>query len=350
MGQTISIAGRRIGAGEPTYVIAEMSGNHNGQREKAEALVRAAHDAGADAVKLQTYTADTITLDSDKEWFQVKSGTIWDGKTLHELYREAFTPWEWQPGLKSLAEDLGMACFSSPFDPTAVDFLEEMGVAAYKIASFELVDIGLIQKAASTGKPLIISTGMATLSEIDEAVTAARGAGCSELVLLRTNSAYPAPPEEMHLHTIPHLAKAFDVPAGLSDHTLGISVPVAAVALGACVVEKHLCLSREEPGPDSAFSLEPYEMKAMIEAIRVAERALGTVSYEATEKQRASRGFRRSLFVVKDIAKGERLTDENVRSIRPAVGLHTRHLNDVLGRHAKEAIEAGTPLQWDLLQ
>ncbi len=279
----------------------------------------------------------------------MSSGTIWDGRTLHDLYEEAHTPWEWQPELKALAEELGMHCFSSPFDPTAVDFLETLNVPAYKIASFELVDIPLIEKVAATKKPMIISTGMATLAEIDEAVRAARGAGATEIVLLKTNSAYPAPPEEVHLRTIPHLAEAFGVASGLSDHTLGIAVPVAATALGATVIEKHLCVRRADGGPDSAFSLEPEEFGAMVEAVRTAEKALGRVLYAPTEKQMASRVFRRSLFVVADVAEGEALTAENVRSIRPAHGLHPRYLPEVLGRRARRAIDRGTPLAWEMI-
>lgn len=345
--EPIHIAGRAIGPEEPVYVIAELSGNHNGELERAKALVRAAAEAGADAVKLQTYTPDTITLDCDTDVFRVKSGTVWDGRTLHDLYREAMTPWEWQPELARLANSLGMHCFSSPFDDTAVDFLETMDVPAYKVASFELVDLPLLRKIASTKKPVIASTGMATRDEIDEAVTTLRTAGVTELALLKTNSAYPAPPEEMHLRTIPDLAARWGCPAGLSDHTLGIAVPVAAVALGACIIEKHLCLRRADGGPDAGFSLEPDEMRAMIEAVRVAERALGEVVYEPTPKQRASRPFRRSLFVVRDMRAGEPFTKENVRSIRPADGLHTRHYEEVLGQVAAEDIERGTPLRWE---
>ena len=341
------IGNREIGRGQPTYVIAELSGNHNGEYERAADLVRAAHRARADAVKLQTYTADTITLDCDNDFFRVQSGTLWDGRTLHDLYQEAHTPWDWQPKLKALAEELGMHCFSSPFDSTAVDFLETLSVPAYKIASFELVDIPLIRKVAATGKPMIMSTGMATLAEIEEAVVAARGAGATGIALLKTNSAYPAPPDEVHLRTIPHMAEAFGVPTGLSDHTLGIAVPVASVAMGACIIEKHLCLRRADGGPDSAFSLEPEEFAAMVDAVRVAERALGEVHYAPTEKQLASRPFRRSLFVVADVKAGEVFTNDNVRSIRPAHGLHTRHLADVLGRRAARDIERGTPLAWE---
>lgn len=344
------IAGRPVGPGHPVYVIAEMSANHNRDIDAAIELVHAAKDAGADAVKVQTYTPDTITLKSDRDPFRIAGGTLWDGKVLWDLYKEAYMPWEWQPRLKEEAERLGLHFFSTPFDFTAVDFLEELEVPAYKIASFELVDLPLIRKVAATGKPLILSTGMATVSEIEEAVAVARDAGAEQIALLRTNSAYPAPPDEMDLRTIPHMAEMFGVPVGLSDHTLGIAVPVVAAAMGAALIEKHLTLSRSVPGPDSAFSLEPQEFKEMVEAVRTAERALGGVRYGPTPKEQASRVFRRSLFVVKDVRAGEPLTPENVRSIRPAHGLHTRHYDEVLGKRARVDIAAGTPLSWDLIE
>jgi N-acetylneuraminate synthase len=340
------IGQREIGPGRPAYIIAELSANHNGRFEQAAALIHAAMECGADAVKLQTYTADTITLRSDRPEFRVGGGTLWDGRTLHDLYGEAYTPWDWQPKLKKVADELGIDLFSTPFDPTAVDFLEKMGVPAHKIASFELVDLPLIEKIARTGKPIIMSTGMATLAEIAEAVDTIRRAGNEQLALLKCNSAYPAPPEEMNLRTIPHLAEAFGVPAGLSDHTLGIAVPVAAVALGACIIEKHFTLSRAEPGPDSAFSLEPSEFKAMVEAVRTAEKAVGKVHYGISGKDEVSRTFRRSLFVVSDVRAGELFTAENVRSIRPGHGLPPKHLPEVLGRRAARNISRGTPLCW----
>lgn len=340
---------RPIGPGHPVYVIAELSANHNQDFDQAVRLVRAAKEAGADAVKLQTYTADTLTIRSDREYFRIGGGTLWDGRTLHDLYGEAYTPWEWQPRLKEVAGELGLHLFSTPFDASAVEFLERMGVPAYKVASFELVDLALIEAVARTGKPLIMSTGMATLAEVAEGVEAARKAGAREIALLKCSSAYPAPPEEMHLKTIPHLAEAFGVVAGLSDHTLGTAVPVAAVALGACVIEKHLTLSRDVPGPDSAFSLEPHEFKAMVEAVRTAEKALGGVHYGLSAKEAASRAFRRSLFVVKDVRRGEAFTAENVRSIRPGHGLPPKYLPEVLGRRAARDVAAGTPLAWELL-
>src|SRR5260370_1007773 len=297
IGPYLNINERRIGVGYPTYIIAELSANHGQDFDQAVQLVRAAKETGADAVKLQTYTADTLTIRSDRPEFRVQGGTLWDGRTLYDLYCEAYTPWDWQPKLKVLACQIGIDLFSTPFDRSAVAFLEGMNVPAYKVASFELVDLPLIEQIARTGKPMIMSTGMASLAEITEAVEAARGAGATEIALLKCTSAYPAPPEEINLRTIAHLADAFGVPVGLSDHTLGIAVPVAAVALRASIVEKHLTLSRAMPGPDSAFSLEPDEFKAMVEAIRTAEKALGHIHYGLGHKEEASRAFRRSLFV-----------------------------------------------------
>jgi N-acetylneuraminate synthase len=344
MSTEIEIEGRPIGAGYPVYVIAELSANHQQDFRTAVELVHAARVAGADAVKVQTYTADTITIDCEKEHFRIGHGTIWEGRRLYDLYREASMPWEWQPKLKAVAHELGLAFFSSPFDDLAVEFLEKMGVCAYKIASFELVDLPLIRSAAQTGKPLILSTGMATLAEIDESVTVARAAGAREIALLKCTSAYPAPPAEMNLRTIPHLAEAFDVPTGLSDHTLDSEIAIAAVAVGACILEKHLTLSRAVPGPDAAFSLEPNEFKMMIGSVRTAEKALGRVSYQIGERESHSRVFRRSLFVVKDIKAGEPFTKENVRSIRPGIGLHPRYLEEVIGKKAALDLERGTPL------
>ncbi|MGO9075265.1 MAG: pseudaminic acid synthase [Terriglobales bacterium] len=329
--------------------MAELSANHNQNFDQAVRIIYASRDAGADAVKLQTYTADTITLRSDKERFRIAGGTLWDGRNLHDLYQEAFTPWDWQPKLKQIANELGMQLFSSAFDDSAVDFLEQMNVPAHKVASCELVDIGLIQKMARTGKPLIMSTGMASEEEISEAIEAARGAGATEIALLKCTSAYPAPPEEANLRTIPELARRFDCPVGLSDHTMGIAVPVVAVALGACIIEKHLCLRRADGGPDGAFSLEPQEFKAMVEAVRTAEKALGAVQFDSGPREANSRRFRRSLFVVEDIKKGELFTRQNVRSIRPADGLHPRHFNEVLGKSAACDVERGTPLSWALV-
>jgi pseudaminic acid synthase len=345
----IHINGREIGPGRPTYIIAEMSANHHHKFDQAVALMKAAKEAGADAVKLQTYTPDTMTIDVRTADFQVGKGTIWEGKNLYDLYGEAHTPWDWQPKLKKLADDLGFDCFSTPFDLTALEFLERLDMPAHKIASFELVDLPLIRRVAATKKPVIMSTGMGSLQEIDEAVKAFREGGGTQLALLKCTSAYPSDPSEMNLRTIPHLADAFGVPAGLSDHTLGTAVPVAAVALGACIIEKHFTLSRSTPGPDSAFSLEPEEFKAMVDAVRVTEQALGRVNYTVSEKERASRVFRRSLFVVEDVAMGAPLTEQNVRCIRPGHGLHPRHLSVVLGRTAARNLKRGTPLDWALI-
>jgi N-acetylneuraminate synthase len=345
----IQIGARKIGAGHPVYVIAEVSANHNGSLDEAIRIVEAAAAAGVDAVKLQTYRPETITLQSDREWFRISGGTLWDGRTLYDLYSEAYMPWDWQPELKRVANGLGMDCFSTAFDPTAVAFLEAMKVPVHKIASFENVDVPLIRTMAATGKPLIISTGMATLAELEEAVSAAREAGADQVALLKCTSAYPASPCDMNLRTITHMSDAFDVPVGLSDHTFGIAVPVAAVALGACIVEKHLTMSRRVPGPDSAFSLEPDEFKAMVDAIRIAEKAVGSVHYGPGREERSSKVLQRSLFVVADVKAGERFTEKNLRSIRPGHGLHTRHLAEFLGRTAACNIERGTPLAWEHL-
>ncbi|MHC4201978.1 MAG: pseudaminic acid synthase, partial [Planctomycetota bacterium] len=284
MSSHVQIGARRVGPGRPVYLVAEMSANHGRDFDRAVRIVRAAREAGADAVKLQTYTPDTMTIDSDSELFRIGKGTIWEGRRLYELYTEAMTPWDWQPKLKELADEIGIDLFSTPFDHAAVDFLEEMDVPVYKVASFEVVDIPLLRKIASTGKPVIMSTGMATLAEIDEAVRTLRDGGAGSLAILKCTSAYPAQPEEMNLRAIPYLAEAFDCVAGLSDHTLGIAVPVAAVALGACIVEKHFTLSRRDPGPDSAFSMEPAEFRSMVDAVRAVERALGEERYEVTER------------------------------------------------------------------
>jgi len=350
MAREIKIGTRTIGAGHPTYVIAEVSANHHQKFEEAVKIIRAIKDTGADAVKLQTYTPDTITIACDRSEFKLASGTIWDGRTLYDLYGEAYTPWDWQPRLKQIANDLGLDLFSTPFDETAVDFLEQMDVPAHKLASFELVDLPLIEKMARTGKPLIMSTGMASVEEIEEAVQTARKAGASQIALLKCTSAYPALPEEMNLRTIPELSQRFDVVVGLSDHTMGSAVPVTAVALGASIIEKHITLSRSEPGPDSEFSMEPNEFREMVTAVRVAEKALGHVHFGIEEKEAGSHVFRRSLFVVKDMKRGEVFTAENVRSIRPGYGLHTRHLTDVLGQTAAADIERGTPLAWELVE
>ena len=346
----MQIGNRHIGSGNPVYIVAELSANHNQSFERAVQIVHAAKDAGADAIKLQTYTPDMITLRSDRDIFRIKGGTLWDGRTLHDLYADASTPWDWHPRLQKIAAEVGLDFFSSPFDSSAVDFLETLNVPAYKIASPEIVDLPLVEKAARAGKPLIISTGMASREEIQEALDTVRRVGANEIALLKCTSAYPAPPEEMNLCTIPELARIFGVPAGLSDHTIGIAAPVAAVALGACIVEKHLTLSRSDPGPDSAFSLEPQEFRAMVDAIRVAEKALGSVQIGPVAREQPSRAFRRSLFVVENMKQGEIFTSQNLRSIRPANGMHTRHLQEVMGKRCTRDVERGTPLAWDLVQ
>lgn len=348
MNKTIVINNKEIGAGHPTYIIAEMSANHNQDFEQALRIIEAAKEAGADAVKIQTYTPDTLTIDCDNEYFQIQ-GTPWEGKNLYQLYGEAYTPWDWQPKLKEKAEELGLTLFSTPFDASSVDFLEEMKVPAYKVASFEIVDIPLLKKIAATGKPVIMSTGMATLAEIDEAVQTLLRHGCVDLALLKCVSAYPAPPEDMHLASIPHLAEAFGVATGLSDHTLGVAVPVAAAALGASIIEKHITISRSCPGPDSSFSLEPKEFQTMVQVVREAEQAVGTVSYGLSPKESASRSFRKSLFVVKDMVPGEHFTNAHVRSIRPGQGLSPRFLDEIMGRRATRAITRGTPLAWEFV-
>lgn len=342
----IQIGDKRVGVGHPIYIVAEMSANHGQSFEEAVRILHAAKEAGADALKLQTYTPDTITIACDNEYFRIKGGAPWDGKTLYELYGEAYTPWEWQPKLKAIADQIGLDLFSSPFDASAVNFLETMGVPAYKVASFEIVDLPLIEKMARTGKPLIISTGMSTLEEIEEAIAAARGAGSSQLAVLKCTSAYPARPEDMNLRTIPYLMERLGVPVGISDHTLGIAVPVAAVSLGACMIEKHFTLSRTHSGPDSSFSLEPHEFRAMVEAVRTAEKGLGEIQIKPSDQEAKNRVFRRSLFVVQDVRAGECFTEKNVRSIRPGYGLVPKFLPRVLGRRASQNLVRGTPLQW----
>lgn len=349
MDPSITINGRKVGGSSPVYVIAEVSANHHQEFDRAVRIVEEAKRAGADAVKLQTYTPDSITIPSDKDYFRIRGGTVWDGRTLYDLYAEAYTPWEWHEKLKNVAQALGLDLFSSAFDEAAVDLLESLDVPAHKIASFELVDIPLIQKVARTGKPLVMSTGMATLEEIEEAVHTARGAGGTQIALLKCTSAYPAPIEEMNLRTIPEVSQRFHLPVGLSDHTVGTAVPVAAVAMGACIIEKHITLSRSDPGPDSTFSLEPDEFKDTVDAIRLAEKALGRIHFGFSPHEESSRVFRRSLFVVEDLKQGELFTAKNVRSIRPGQGLHTRHLSEILGRHATCDIERGTPLRWELV-
>ena len=349
MKKSMQFNGRVIGAGAPVYFIAEVSANHNQSYERAIEVIKAAKAAGADAVKLQTYTADTITIDSDKSCFRVEGGTLWDGATLHQLYSEAFTPWEWQPKLKLFAESLGMGFLSTPFDSTAVDFLERMNVQSYKVASSELVDTLLLECVGATGKPVILSCGMATLAEIEEALRVLRQAGTRDIVLLKCTSSYPCPPSEMNLRTLQNMSATFGLPVGLSDHSMGFAAAVAAVSLGACVVEKHLTLRRSDGGPDSAFSMEPEEFADMVKATRLVELALGDIHYGPTASEKAPVLYRRSLFVCESVEAGELLTEQNIRSIRPGLGMHTRHHAEVVGRRARMALEKGTPLSWDMV-
>lgn len=350
MCDVIKIQNKLIGKQQPAFIVAEISANHNGSFDSAVKLIREAAKTGVDAVKLQTYTADTITLNCDNEYFQIKQGTLWDGRTFYDLYKEAFTPWEWQPKLKKIAEEEGLICFSSPFDKTAVDFLENMNVPAYKVASFEITDIPLIEYMASKGKPMILATGISGLSDIEEVVNACRRMGNNQIAVLKCTSAYPAPFEDINLRTIPNLKETFGVIPGLSDHTLGITVPIAAVTLGAKIVEKHFTLCRADGGPDAAFSLEPEELKNMVKSIRDVEKALGKVNYELTDKMKKSREFSRSLFVVKNMKKGETFTKENLKSIRPGFGIHPRYYNEILGEKVNSDVKMGTPMNWNLVE
>lgn len=345
--QKIRIGDRLVGDGEEPLIIAELSGNHNGDIHRALEIVEAAHREGAHAVKLQTYSADTMTIDCDRPEFQIEGG-LWAGRQLYELYQEASTPWEWHEALFRRAKELDILIFSTPFDETAVDFLEELDAPAFKIASFEVVDLTLVRRVAQTGKPMIMSTGMATEDEISEAVETARSAGCQDLILLHCISAYPTPYEESNVSTVADLRARFGCLAGLSDHTMGTAVSVAAVALGACVIEKHFTLSRSDGGVDSAFSLEPHELETLVRDTAIASKAIGRPSYSRTSSEEKSIQFRRSLFAVRDIAKGEKLTAENVRCIRPGHGLKPKHLPKVLGKIASGDIPRGTPLAWKL--
>lgn len=344
----VTINGREIGLDRPPYVIAELSANHNGSLDRAFQIIDAAKAAGADAVKLQSYRADTITIDHDGPEFRI-SGGLWDGQRLFDLYAEAAMPWEWHEPLFKHARARGIAIFSSPFDHSAVDLLQSLGAPAFKIASLELCDIPLIERVAATGKPMIMSTGATELGEIAEAVTAARRAGCQELILLQCTSGYPTPPSESNLRTIPHLAEMFDAVIGLSDHTMGTAVPVAAVALGACVVEKHVTLSRADGGVDSTFSLEPDELARLVADCRTGWEALGKVHYGVASSEAGVRPLRRSLYVVQDIAAGEVITDQHVRSIRPGLGLAPKHYHAILGRKAARGLKRGTPVDWTML-
>lgn len=346
MRKEIEIAGRKIGEGHPALLVAEMSANHNMDYGRAVEIIHQAKDAGADAVKIQTYTADTITIDSDKPWFQITQGTLWDGTTLHRLYEKAYTPWEWQPKLKEEAEKAGLLFFSAPFDHSAVDFLEEMRVPCYKIASFELNDIPMIRKIAGLGKPVLMATGVAYEEDIRLAVETCLAEGNDQVILLKCTSAYPAPFDAVNLRMIPAMERTYGCLTGLSDHTMGYQVALGAAALGACVIEKHLTLKREDGGADAAFSMEPAEFRAMCEGVRIVEQALGGETYELSEKQRREREHSRSLFVTKDIRAGEYFTPENMRSIRPGFGLHTKYFEEILGKRAARDLEMGTPMSF----
>lgn len=339
----------RIG-GDKTFIVAELSANHNQNLDIAVQTIIAAKKAGADAIKLQTYTPDTITINCNNEYFQIKQGTLWDGQTLYDLYKSAYTPWEWHETLFKTARDIGLICFSSPFDYTAVDFLEQFNPPAYKIASFEITDIPLIEYIASKNRPVIISTGIANKNDIEEAIGACRKMKNDQIILLKCTSSYPAPYEEINLKSIPYLNDYFGYYSGLSDHTLGIEVPVAAVVLGAVVIEKHFILDKNIGGPDAAFSLTPGELTSMINAIRNIEKSIGKESFEPSASSLKNRFFSRSLFVIKDINSGELFTSENIRSIRPGNGLPPKYLYKIIGKKAKKNLKKGTPLQWDFIE
>ena len=347
LNQRISLAGHYIGANDPVYIIAEMSANHLQDYNRAIEIIHAAKEAGVDAIKLQTYTADTITIDSDKSYFQITGGTIWDGTTLHKLYEEAYTPWDWQPGLCKEAKKLGLDCFSSPFDSTAVDFMEEMDMPAYKIASYEITDIPLIRQCASKKKPMIIATGVARESDIRLAIEACLSEGNRDIILLKCTSAYPTPYEDVNLNMIPTLAQEYGCVMGLSDHTMGSAVAVASVALGARMIEKHLTLKRSDGGPDGAFSMEPQEFAELVKNVRMVEKALGSKEYKLTPVQETEREGARSLFIVKDIKQGEVLTSENIRSIRPGNGLPPIEYDNIVGKHASHDLYRGEPLKYE---
>ena len=339
------IENKEIGPNQQTFIIAELSANHMNDFDIAVKTIEAMKEAGADAIKFQTYTPDTITIDCDNEYFQIKQGTIWDGQVLYDLYEDAFMPWDWQPKLKKIAEDLGLIVFSSPFDKTSVDFLEEMDVPAYKIASYEITDIPLIKYVASKGKPIIISTGIASFEDIELAIKTCLDAGNDQIAILKCTSSYPSPFDEINLNVIPALEEKFNVVVGLSDHTMGSEVAIAGVALGAKIVEKHFILDRNMDGPDSEFSMEPQEFKQMVDSIRNVEKALGNDNFELTEKMIINQDFSRSLFVVKDMKMGDVITEDNVRSIRPGFGLHPKYFAEILGKKVNTDLKRGIPFE-----
>ena len=349
MKKEIQIGKHLMNDSSPTFIVAEMSANHLMDFDRAVAIMKAAKEAGADAIKIQTYTADTITLDCDEPCFQITQGTIWDGTTLHKLYQTAYTPWEWQPKLKEIAEEIGLEFFSSPFDFSSVDFLEELDVPVYKIASFEITDIPLIRKIAKLGKPMIFATGVARLADIELALQTCKEEGNEQIILLKCTSSYPAPYEDINLKTMVSMGETFECMIGLSDHSMGHAVADAAVAMGAKIVEKHFTLSREDGGPDAAFSMEPDEFKTMVDDIRKIEKALGKVTYELTQKQTREREHTRSLFVAQDMKAGEVFTAENLKSVRPGCGLHTMYYEELLGKRIKADAKLGTPMSWELV-
>ena len=350
MSKYIEINGRKVGDGYPTYIIAEMSGNHAGSLERAREMIRVAKEMGADCVKIQTYTADTITINCHNEYFQIEKGT-WNGENLYSLYTKAYTPWEWQEELRDEAKKQGIDFLSTPFDPTSVDFLENLGMAFYKVASFELVDLPLLEHIASKQKPIIMSTGMGTEEEIQEAIDTIYATGNTQLAIMKCSSAYPAKVEEMNLSTIVDMKQRFGgIPVGLSDHSMGYFSAATAVAMGANIIEKHFCISRSIENPDASFSMEPQEFREMVEEVRKVEKAMGVVTYGVTSQEESNACFRRSLFAVKDIKAGEPFTAENVRSIRPAYGLKPKYYKEVLTKKAKQDIPFGTPLSFDMME
>ena len=350
MNKNFMIGNKVVGENASAFIVAEISANHNQDFQRAVEIIHAAKEAGADAVKLQTYTADTITIDSDEPYFLIKEGTIWDGMTLYKLYQEAYTPWEWQPRLMEEANKLGLECFSSPFDFTSVDFLESLNVPAYKIASYEINDIPLIRKIAKLKKPIIFATGIAYPSDIERALSVCKEEGNENIILLKCVSSYPTPYEQVNLRVIPPLSQTYDCLCGISDHTMGTIVSAGSIPLGAKMIEKHLTLSRKDGGPDSSFSMEPDEFSTLVKEVRILEKALGSAEYILTDTQKLEHGGSRSLFVVKDIPPGETLTPDNIRSIRPGNGLHTMYYEEVLGKVSKGFLKKGTPLSWEMIQ
>ena len=350
MNKNFMIGNKLVGENAPAFIVAEISANHNQDFQRAVEIIHAAKEAGADAVKLQTYTADTITIDSDEPYFLIKEGTIWDGMTLYKLYQEAYTPWEWQPRLMEEANKLGLECFSSPFDFTSVEFLDSLNVPAYKIASYEINDIPLIRKIAKLKKPIIFATGIAYPSDIERALSVCKEEGNENIILLKCVSSYPTPYEQVNLRVIPTLSQTYDCICGISDHTMGTIVSAGSIPLGAKMIEKHLTLSRKDGGPDSSFSMEPDEFSTLVKEVRILEKALGSAEYVLTDTQKLEHGGSRSLFVVKDIQPGETLTPDNIRSIRPGNGLHTMYYEEVLGKVSKGFLKKGTPLSWEMIQ